>query len=113
EGVSGWSNEASVSTPDAPPAAPTNLTAISFSPFDVYVTLSWTDNSYNETQFGIWRKEGAIDWRRIAIAFPDQTQFTEGGLTPGVTYFYRIRATNNVGASAWSNVISVTPSAAP
>jgi hypothetical protein len=38
-------------------------------------------------------QEGAIDWRRIAIAFPNETQFTEGGLTPGVTYYYRVRAT--------------------
>jgi hypothetical protein len=113
EGVSAWSNEATATTPDAPPAAPTNLTGIAFAPFDTYVTLTWTDNSHNETQFGIWRKEGAIDWRRIAIAFPNETQFTEGGLTPGVTYFYRVRATNNMGASAWSNVISVTTPGGP
>jgi fibronectin type III domain protein len=113
EGVSSWSNEASATTPDAPPAAPTNLAGTSFAPFDVYVTLTWTDNSHNETQFAVWRKEGAIDWRRVAIVFPNETQFTEGGLLPGVTYYYRVRATNNMGASAWSNVISVTTPSPP
>jgi hypothetical protein len=112
-GVSAWSNAASAVTPNAPPAAPTGLTATSFAPWDTYVTLTWTDNSHNETAFAIWRKEGAIDWRRIAIVLPNETVYTEGGLTPGATYSYRVRAINTEGASPWTTEETVTTPAGP
>jgi len=40
---------------------------------------------------------------------PNATSFTDTGLTPGTAYTYRVRATNNTGASAWTNEVTITP----
>jgi chitodextrinase len=56
----------------------------------------------------IWRKDATHDWSRVAVVPPHTTTFTDTGLTPGTTYTYRVRATNNSGASDWSNEVTVT-----
>jgi len=37
------------------------------------------------------------------VVVPNATAFTDSGLTPATAYTYRVRATNNTGASAWTN----------
>ncbi len=111
-GISEPSNAAGVTTPDLPPAAPAGLaaTVISASRID----LTWMDLSGNETAYAIWRKEGSIAWRRIAVVPPNITSFSDQGVAPSTSYTYRVRATNNVAASAWTNEVGVaTPIAAP
>jgi hypothetical protein len=105
-GASGWSNQATVAL--VPPAAPTRLTVSGVSASAV--NLTWTDNSYNETAFAIWRQSGGSAFVRVGVVAPNTTRFTDTGLTPNTTYTYEVRATNNVGASAWSNQMSVTTS---
>jgi probable HAF family extracellular repeat protein len=105
-GASDWSNEATVLTPDNPPAAPTELTAQATS--NVRVDLSWTDMSNNETAFAIWRRVGAGAWSRIGVTPPNAVSYADLSVSPGTSYTYRIRATNNYGASAWSNDAPVT-----
>jgi hypothetical protein len=114
-GASAWTNEPSVTTPDVPPAAPTGLTATAVA--GPQVNLAWTDGSNNEFAFAIFRKAPGGDFVRIAVTVPNATAFTDTSVNPTTTYVYRIRATNNVGASAWTNEPSVTtpdgPPAAP
>src|SRR5260370_42430872 len=79
------------------PLAPTGLTVTAVSA--TQVTLTWIDNSSNETAFAIWRKGAGSDWARVGVVPPNTTTFTDLGLIPGTTYTYRVRATNNVAAS--------------
>src|SRR5262249_52503263 len=65
-GVSAPSNVASATTPAtlAPPAAPSGLVAVASSA--TKVTLSWKDNSSNESGFGIQRSSnGGSSWTQI------------------------------------------------
>jgi fibronectin type 3 domain-containing protein len=111
-GASAWTNEVEVSTP-APtaPSAPTSLAATVISAGRV--DLTWSDNSSNETAFAIWRKSDAEDWARIAVVVPNQTSYHDLSGQPGTAYTYRVRATNNTGASDWTNEVSVTTLAVP
>ncbi len=87
------------------PSAPSNLLATAVS--STQINLTWTDNSNNETGFIVERSvNGATGWTALtpapgvnATSFSDST-----GLSAGMPYFYRVRATNSAGASANSNV---------
>jgi fibronectin type 3 domain-containing protein len=105
-GTSGWSNEATDSTPSAVPAAPTNLAATAMSVSQI--SLSWTDNSNNETAFSIFRKDGAGDFVRVAVVTANSATFMDSGLTAGTQYTYRVRAANDVAASAFTNDATAT-----
>lgn len=84
------------------PAAPSNLVAVIVSPSQI--DLSWTDNSDNESSFKIERKEGAGGtWGQVAAVGPDTTSYSDMGLAVQTTYFYRVKASNPYGDSAYSN----------
>lgn len=88
------------------PAAPSNLAA---SASGTQVTLSWTDNSNNETDFRIERKTGAAgSYSQIGTVGANTSTYTDAGLSNGTTYFYRVRACNAGGCSTYSNEASAT-----
>jgi len=90
------------------PTAPTNLTAAAAS--TAQVNLSWTDNSNDETSFKIERKTGSGGtYSQIATTGTNVVTFSNTGLTAGTTYFYRVRASNSSGNSAYTNEASATP----
>jgi fibronectin type 3 domain-containing protein len=93
-----------------PPAAPSALTATATA--GTQVNLSWTDNSNNETGFLIERKTGAGgDYGQVATVKAGSTSYIDTALSTGTEYFYRVRATNTAGDSAYSNEADViTPS---
>jgi titin len=106
-GDSGYSNEASATTQLNAPAAPSGLTATAVS--TTQINLSWTDNSSDETGFKIERKTGAGGtYAQIATVGASVTTYSNTGLAIGTNYFYRVRATNAGGDSAYSNVASAT-----
>src|SRR5215208_3678549 len=86
-----------------PPAAPTNLTATTFS--SSQINLLWTDNSDNESGFKIERCKGATctNFVQVAQVSANVTAFANTGLTRNTTYRYRVRAFNAGGNSAYSN----------
>lgn len=92
--------------PGQPPAAPSNLSVRVISATEIQ--LAWSDNSGAESGFAIERREGAGDWARIAVVGPDVTRFSDFGVRPRTAYSYRVRATSESGASAWSNEAIVT-----
>jgi hypothetical protein len=94
----------------SPPAAPAGLSATPVSP--AQIALGWTDQATNETGFQIERKTGAGGtYARIATAAADAAAYGDSGLAEGTTYFYRVRAVNSAGNSAYSNEASAaTPS---
>jgi hypothetical protein len=93
-------------TPIPPPAAPTNLTATALS--STRIDLSWMDNATNESAFGILRRTSADAWTRIAVVGPNMTAYSDTSVVGGTQYFYRVRAGNSGGQSAFSNTASAT-----
>ncbi|RLD15752.1 MAG: hypothetical protein DRI22_02075 [Caldiserica bacterium] len=107
-GDSGYSNVVNITTPacGTPPAAPTNLTATPAS--SDTIELSWTDNSDNEDGFRIERKEAGGTYSEIATLPANTTSYTDTGLNPETTYYYRVRAYNSFGTSGYSNEAHAT-----
>ncbi|HEX6629032.1 MAG TPA: fibronectin type III domain-containing protein [Gemmatimonadaceae bacterium] len=108
-GNSAYTNIADATTLSLP-AAPTNLQA-AVSAIRA-VDLSWTDNSNNETSF---RLERAPDNAGVAGSFSqvvttgaNVTSYQNTGLANSTTYWYRVRAQNSVGNSAFSTAVRVT-----
>jgi cellulose 1,4-beta-cellobiosidase len=93
-------------TPSAPaiPAAPSNLT---LSTSKRKIRLSWVDNSSNETGFKIERSTDGVNFAQIATVAGNVVTYQNNGLTSGVRYYYRVRATNGAGDSAYSNTANI------
>src|SRR6185369_13485830 len=92
------------------PAAPSALGALATS--SSTISLTWADNSNNETGFQLERKPG-VSGIYVLVASPgaNQTSYTDSGLQSSTTYYYRIRAINSVGSSAYSNEANATTQA--
>jgi tartrate-resistant acid phosphatase type 5 len=94
--------------PSGAPAAPSNLAAAALSGTQVRIT--WKDNATNETQYQIERSTDGRNFYKLAATGANGTGYTNGNLTPGKRYYYRVYAVNGSGRSAFSNVASaVTP----
>jgi len=112
-GPSAYSGVVTVSITTAPalPAAPSNLTATATRGFfGATVNLTWSDNSTDETGFTIQRATDAAftNGLNTTTVAANTTTRQQTFLPRGVTYYYRVRATNSVGPSEWSNVVQVT-----
>jgi hypothetical protein len=113
-GHSAYSNEPSVPIPGAsggPPAAPSNLVVTPIS--STSVSLSWTDNSNNETGFRVRRKKVATcssDCAETSGGTTDEndTSHTNTGLSPSTLYCYRVEAYNSSGSSSTGYVCATT-----
>ncbi|MFC1923843.1 C25 family cysteine peptidase [Chloroflexota bacterium] len=90
-------------SPPVPPAAPSGLTATAAS--SSQIDLNWTDNADNELGFYIERLDG-ISWTPIGEAGPNATSYSDTGLTPDTTYWYRLQAYNSADTSEHSNSAS-------
>lgn len=115
-GDSEFSNIAQATTPLSPltvPNPPSGLIADSVSSSEV--RLRWLDNSDNEQFFSIDRGiddgKSGIKWTvNIATVNSNVTDYTDKGLSPSTKYYYRVRAGNSAGYSAYSNTVSATTS---
>jgi hypothetical protein len=75
-------------------------------------TLTWEDTSSNELGFKIERKKGSAGlYREIATVGANVTTYTDTNLTPDTTYYYRVRAFNSHGHSAYSDERRIKTSA--
>jgi len=90
-------------TAPSPVAAPTNVTA-TVGPGNT-VTLTWTDNSTNETGFSIQRATNSTFTAGMVQNFvgANVTTFNTGSLPPGTYYFRVLAYRSGVGASPWVN----------
>lgn len=108
DGSSGYSNTASATTNLI---APTSLTATGAS--STQVNLSWTDNSGAESGYKVEQSpNGSTGWAEIATKAANSTSHSVIGLTPNVTYYWRVRAYAGSDVSIYSNTASATPSLA-
>lgn len=95
------------------PESPTALTANTTSSGSI--NLSWQDNSDNETGFTVERSEtsSSSGFIEIDATVADTTTYSDAGLLPSTTYYYRVAATNSSGSSGYSNVTQATTDLAP
>ncbi len=92
------------------PSEATALTATAISP--TRVDLSWTDNSIQESGFAVERSSDVTgDWAQIGTVASNVTAYSDLGVVAQSTYYYRVQAYNDMGASDYSNIAAVdTPS---
>ncbi len=102
------------SCPPLPPNTPSNLAVTGAAQNSL--TLSWQDNSSDETGFKIYKWDGA-SFVYLASVGANVTTFTDAGLNCGATYFYEVSAYNGAGESPhtpWaSGVTDSCPSTGP
>lgn len=107
-GDSGYSNTACVSTVPTP-AAPSDLQAYPYSASSTsLISLFWTDDSNNETEFHLEKSLNAVDFSEVFVAQADFTGYNDFDVVPGLQYYYRVRAYNAGGFSPYSNMVSTT-----
>lgn len=72
------------------------------------ISLKWTDNSATESGFKIERSTNGNKFSQVTTVGANATAFSQSGLRRGRVYFYRVRAYNSSGNSAYSNTASAT-----
>ncbi|MCK7555271.1 PA14 domain-containing protein [Chitinophaga sedimenti] len=95
-------NEASAGTV---PAAPSLLkaTAVAYNQID----LNWADNSNNETGFEIYRSNSYTGtYTTIATVGAGVTTYADKGLTASTDYYYKVKAINAAGSSAFNTTVT-------
>jgi lysophospholipase L1-like esterase len=89
------------------PNPPSLLNAVAAS--STSVLLTWQDNSNNETGFEIYHSTtSGSGFTLLNTTGADLTTFTHTGLTASSTHYYRIRAINGQGNSAYTSEASAT-----
>jgi hypothetical protein len=87
----------------ASPAAPSGFSATAVAPDRI--SVSWLDNSRNETGFRLqWLNDST--WEDVlttngGLTGPGVTTVSVGGLDNANSYWFRVRAENVGGYSAW------------
>ena len=103
----------------SPPAAPSQLAVnVNLLNPTQALSLSWADNSNNETGFRVERSLDGLSFVQVAQLGTNVRTFTDSGLLGGLLYYYRVYAYNDAGLSGYSNVAGLqtqiaSPLAAP
>lgn len=93
------------------PIAPSGLLAIANG--SSQIDLTWTDNASNESSYRIERSTtSGSGFAEVGTASADATSYSDSGLAASTTYYYRVRARNAGGDSAYSSEASATTSEA-
>lgn len=107
-GASAYSGEAMAltSASQVPPAPPSNLRIASQAGSNV--TMVWNDNSGNESGFRVERKTGTYGtWGEVWSTGADINGYGESTTPSARSLYYRVRAYNAAGYSAYSNTLRV------
>jgi hypothetical protein len=72
------------------------------------VTLTWRDKAKNEEEYRIEvKRKGNSKFQQVATTPADSTSAVVGGLIPGTSYQFRVRAAGSGKFSKYSNVVTV------
>jgi rhamnogalacturonan endolyase len=104
----GWVYDAlELDIPNTGPAVPLAVSSLNAAAINgSRIDLSWTPRSTNEINFLIERSSDNLAFNLIAATTAGRTNYSDTGLAPGSRFYYRIRASNSAGASAYSNTAS-------
>jgi hypothetical protein len=92
-----------------PPTAPSNI-AIGGGSTPNSIILNWTDNSTTEASFTIERATTAGGpWTELSNTIPANTTTYTDNTPAGVAYFYRVKAVNTAGSSAYASTSGALP----
>lgn len=111
-GDSAYTNLAYATTPaavsGAAPAAPTALSNVATTRNSVI--LNWIDNANDEQNYLVERCRGAgcTNFNQIASLGANTAMYSSTNLRSNTTYRYRVRTSNAVGKSSYSNELTVT-----
>lgn len=86
------------------PVAPSALTATVN--LKTKITLSWVDNASDESRFLIERSSNGTTFTQIGSVGTNVKTYVSSGLSAKTLYYYRVRAGNARGSSAYSNTVS-------
>ncbi|AFM43212.1 cell wall-binding protein [Desulfosporosinus acidiphilus SJ4] len=84
--------------------APTNLSATPANTNQIYLTWSPVSNA---TYYNVYRSTSALGSFTV-IGAPTTTNYTDSGLSSGITYYYKVVAVGSVGSSADSAIVPAT-----
>jgi hypothetical protein len=109
-GDSAWSATASATTDPVPaPDAPTG--ANGFAESDTAILVYWDPTDWADGYRVEWSADGTTGWASVGTTDGKfSTNIEHTGLTPATTYYYRVIATNTVGDSPASSVVSFATS---
>lgn len=94
------------------PMIPEPMSAYTTGATDADVLLTWKDRDDKETGFEVQRRTDSTSWATITTTGIDEATYTDPA--PGyTTFFYRVRAVNANGHSAYSDSVEVTVSGIP
>lgn len=88
------------------PAAPSGLTAQVVS--GDQIILNWQDNTRWETNYRVERSTDGVNWTWSRELPVGTTRFHSLGLSGNTHYYYRVRAENGTGTSAYATVDATT-----
>ncbi|QCR21163.1 fibronectin type III domain-containing protein [Pontibacter sp. SGAir0037] len=95
----------------AVPEAPANLTAEAQS--TEAISLAWGDASADEAGFEINLSADGISYSPVATVGAGVTTYLQEKLSPGTTYYFKVRAIGATGNSNFSNVAKAATEAIP
>jgi len=96
--------------PQSTPEAPSSLAASQISAHQI--DLTWVDNASSEQGFKLERKTGSSGtYEQICYLSAMIKKYSDTKLSPGTQYYYRIKAYNRYGDSAYSNEAEATTTA--
>ena len=97
---------------DPPVGNPSGMSANAVS--SSQIDLSWTDGTENEAGFTVERSpDGSTGWNQIADLPGGSTSYSDTELDAETAYYYRVRAYNPNGSSAFTTANATTPVAPP
>lgn len=77
------------------------------------LTVNWSDNAINETNYVLERSLNGTAFTVIATLPANTVTYNETGLTPNTQYFYRVKAVNTTESSVYTANASVTTPPVP
>jgi hypothetical protein len=78
------------------------------------LTLHWVDNAGGTANFKVERKTGTLgSYPHIATTGAGVTTYADSTVVAGTTYCYRVRASNSMGDSDYSNEACGSPATDP
>lgn len=86
--------------------APSALTAYRTS--NTSAQLKWTDNTYNETGFEVWRSTNGVNFSRLVTTGANINTFSDNNISTSTSFQYRVRAINGGSSSGFSNTTALS-----